>query len=216
MVTGIEERHQAEELERQADGIGEAAEGIVSGARQLEQTARAVNRLDGRLEQKAERRLSSETESTVGQRQSMQADGVAEVVLRKIAPDDLARYQAEVAQATAPAPPIEKKQASEQERKRRRRRQIYQQYAAKFEGRSVYECDLLVVRRLMRELLTERGGQRLRDYEISKVGSILLQGPVAQQLKQTQGKEAGLTYAMEVLTKVKKVVEREQDRGMEM
>ena len=50
-------------------------------------------------------------------------------------------------------------------------------------------------------------------------GSILLQGPVAQQLKQTQGKEARISYAMEVLTKAQKVVEKAQrrsrDQGME-
>ena len=122
--------------------------------------------------------------------------------------------------AKAAEPPIEKKQAAEQEDKRRRRRQIYQQYAAKFVGKSVYECDRLVVRQLMSELLIERGGQRLSDDEIGKVGSILLQGPVAQQLKQTQGKEAGVKYAMEVLAKARKVVEKAQrrsrDRGMEM
>ena len=101
---------------------------------------------------------------------------------------------------------------------RRRRRQIYQQYAAKFEGRSVYECDRLVVHELMSELLGERGGKRLRDEEIGKVGSILLQGPVAQNLKQTEGKEVGITYAMEVLTKAKKAVEKahQVDTGMEM
>ena len=102
---------------------------------------------------------------------------------------------------------------------------FYQQYAAKFVGKSLYECDRLVVRQLMSELLTERGGQRLSDDEIVKVGSILLQGPVAQELKQTQGKEAGMKYAMEVLVKAQKVVEkaqqanrsrkRSQDKGME-
>ena len=42
-------------LERQAERIGEAAQGIIDGARQLEHTAAAVARLDGQLEQKAER-----------------------------------------------------------------------------------------------------------------------------------------------------------------
>ena len=146
------------------------------------------------------------------------------MVLRKIAPDDLARYEAQIAKAKATEQPIEKKQAAEQEEKRRRRRQIYQQYAAKFVGKSVYECDLLVVRQLMSELLIERGGQRLSDDEIAKVGSILLQGPVAQELKQTQGKEAGVKYALEVLAKEQKIVEKAQqtkriksrNRGMEM
>ena len=172
VVTGIEERHQAEELERQSERIGEADEGIVSGAQQLEQTAAAVNRLNEQLEREA-RRLSRESQ-----------------------------------------------QAAEKEKKRSLRREIYQQYAAKFASKSAYECDRLVVQQLMRELLTKRDGKRLRDDEVVKVGSILLQGPVAQQLKRTQGKEAGTTYAMEVLAKAQKVVEKAQrrshDRGMEL
>ena len=39
--------------------------------------------------------------------------------------------------------------------------------------------------------LEDADGQATTD-EIRKVGSILLQGPVAQQLKQRQGKEAGV------------------------
>jgi len=220
VVAGIEERHETEELEGQAERLGEAADAIVSGAEQLELTAGAVDRLDGSLEQKAKRRLNSVSEPAVGQGQSVQAADVAEVILSKIAPNDLARYQDQIAEAKVSEPLIEKKQASEQEDKRRRRRQIYQQYAAKFVGKSVYECDLLVVRQLMSDLLTERGGKRLSDDEIRQVGSILLQGPVAQQLKQTQGKEAGVTYAMEVLAKARMVVEKAQrrslDLGMEM
>lgn len=81
------------------------------------------------------------------------------------------------------------------------------------------QSDHLVVRQLMSELLIERGGQRLSDDEIGKVGSILLRGPVAQELKRTQGKEAGVTYAIEVLAKAQKVVEKAQrlsrDQGME-
>ena len=172
VVSGIAERRRTAELEGQAERIREAAEGIISGARQLEQTATAVNRLHEQLEQQAGR-LSRTSE-----------------------------------------------QAAEQERKRRRRRQIYQQYAAKFVGKSDRECDHLVVRQLMSELLAERSGKRLSDNEIVKVGSILLQGPVAQELKQTQGKEAGVEYAMEVLAKERKVVEKAQrrsrDQGMEI
>ena len=219
VVTGIAERRRAAELEGQAERIGEAAEGIINGAGQLEQTAKAVNRLHERLEREAER-LSDVTESTIGQKQSVQADGVAEVVLRNIAPDELARHQAQIAEAKATEPPIEERQTAEQDEKRRRRRQIYQQYAAKFVGKSDRECDLLVVRQLMSELLTERDGKRLSDDEIGKVGSILLQGPVAQELKQTQGKDAGVEYAMGVLAKAKRVVEKAQrrsrDQGMEM
>jgi hypothetical protein len=97
--------------------------------------------------------------------------------------------------------------------KRRRRRQIYQQYAANFSGQSPRECDLLVVRQLMSELLAECSSRRLNEDEIGKVGSILLQGPMAQELKQTQGKEAILTYAMEVLAKAQQVVETAQRRS---
>ena len=72
----------------------------------------------------------------------------------------------------------------------------------------------------MSELLTKRDGKRLRDDEVVKVGSILLQGPVAQHLKRTQGKEAGTTYAMEVLARTQQAVEKAQrrsrDRGMEL
>ena len=193
--------------------------GIIDGARQLEQTAAAVARLDGQLEQKAER-LNGVTESMVGQKQPGQVGGVAEVILSKISPGDLARYQAQIAKAKTTEPPIEKKQEAEQEGKRRRRRQIYQQYAAKYADRSPRECDYLVVRQLMSELLAERSGQRLSDDERGKVGRVLLQGPVAQELKQTQGEEAGVKYAMEVLAKAKQVVEkaqrRDQNRGMEL
>ena len=218
MVAGIAERRRAAELEGQAERIGKAAQGIIDGAGQLEHTATAVTRLHERLDQKAER-LSGVTKSVALQRRSTQVDGVAEVVLRRIAPNELARYQAQIAEAKTIEQPIEQKQAVEQEDKRRRRREIYQQYAAKFVGKSLYECDRLVVRQLMSELLAERGGQRLSDDEIGKVGSILLQGPVSQELKQTQGKEAGVTYAMEVLTKAQKMVEKAQrrsrDQGME-
>ena len=168
VVSGIEESRRAEDLERQAERIGEAAEAIISGAGQLEQTAEAVNRLNGQLEQQAGR---------LGHTSQKDA---------------------------------------EKERKRREWRRIYQQYAAKFVGKSVYECDQLVVQQLMRKCLTERDAQKLSNDEIRQVSRILLQGPVAQQLKQTKGKEAGVAYAMKVLSKAQKIVEREQDKGMEL
>ena len=114
----------------------------------------------------------------------------------------------------------EQQQRVAQERKRRRRREVYQQCAAKFAGVGDRECDLLVAHRLMSELLTKRSGKRLKETEVRKVGNVLLQGPVAQQLKRTQGKEAGIQYAAKVLTKAQKVVEKEQrqsrGQGMEM
>ena len=217
VVAGIAERGRAVELEGQAERIGEAAEDIIDGARQLELTATAVSRLDEQIEREAER-LSEKTNSRAEQRPSKQASGVAEAVLRSIDPGLFASYQAQAAEAKATAQAAENKQA-EQDEKRRRRRQIYRQYAAKFVGKSVYECDRLVVRQLMSDLLEAREGWELSNDEIGKVGNILLQGPVAQKLKQTQGKEAGVKYAREVLAKVKKVVEKAQrrsrDQGME-
>ena len=171
VVAGIEERRQAEELEGQAERLGEAAQDIVNGAGQLEQAAAGVTRLNEQLEREAGR---------------------------------LSR---------------EEQRAAAQERKRRLR-EIYQQYAAKFDSKSAYECDHLVVQQLMSELLIRRGGKRLSHDEVVKVGSILLQGPVAQHLKRTQGKEAGTTYAMEVLARAQKVVEKAQrhnrSQGMEL
>ncbi len=113
----------------------------------------------------------------------------------------------------------------EQDGKRRRRRQVYEQYAAKFVGKRPDECDQLVVRQMMGELLAKSGRRSLREEEVLKVGRVLLQGPVAQELKRTEGKEAGLKYAGEVLVEAQKIVERERqakpskgrsrDRGME-
>ncbi|KPQ32149.1 MAG: hypothetical protein HLUCCA11_22190 [Phormidesmis priestleyi Ana] len=44
-----------------------------------------------------------------------------------------------MAEAQRPAQPVPEQQVAEQESKRQRHRQIYQQYAAKFVGKSVYE-----------------------------------------------------------------------------
>ena len=87
MVAGIAERRRAAELEQQAERVGEAAEGIIDGARQLEQTAAAVAGLDGQLERKAQR---LKTNPKAEQRPSTQARGVAEAVLRSIDPSLLA------------------------------------------------------------------------------------------------------------------------------
>ena len=129
VVAGIAERRRTEALERQAERIGEAAQGLIDGARQLELTAKAVARLDGALEQKAKglsasrlepnrdlaslreaARPSSAPESTAGQGRSRQVGGVAEVILKTIDPDVLARYEAQIAKAKAAEQPVEKKQ----------------------------------------------------------------------------------------------------------
>ena len=129
VVTRIEERRRAEELERQAERLGEAAESILGCAGQLEQTAAAISRLDEQLEQKAERlsairaaskrelasqgdaeQLSSAAESTVGQKPSRYGGGVFEAIMSRIDPDGLARYEAEMAEAQRPAQPTVEKQ----------------------------------------------------------------------------------------------------------
>ena len=63
---------------------------------------------------------------------------------------------------------------------------------------------------MMNDLLEERGGQKLNGKELQQVGSILLQGSVAQQLDQMKGKEAGIKYTAEALTKERKAVEKTQ------
>lgn len=72
----------------------------------------------------------------------------------------------------------------------------------------------------MSELLEERGGTRLSEREPQLVRKILLEGPVAQQLKQTQGSEAVEQYALLVLKKEQQIVETAQrrslDQGMEL
>ena len=77
----------------------------------------------------------------------------------------------------------------------------------------MYECDLLVARQLISELLAERDGQRLSHDERGKVGRILLQGPVAQHLKQTKGEAASKAYAREVLAKAQR---HSRSQGMEL
>ena len=47
VVSGIEERRRTAELERQAERLGAAAQGLIDGARQLELTAAGVARLNG-------------------------------------------------------------------------------------------------------------------------------------------------------------------------
>ena len=72
---------------------------------------------------------------------------------------------------------------------------------------------------MMRERLAGSGRRALSEEVLLEAGRVLLQGPVAQELKRTEGKEVGLKYAGEVLVKVRKIVEQEQrrsrDRGME-
>ena len=95
--------------------------------------------------------------------QAIESDSATEVISSSLDLCDSARSKNQIATAKPTEPPAEKKQVTEQQRKRRRRRQIYQQYAAKFAGKSAYECDRLVVEQLMSELLLKRGGKRLSD-----------------------------------------------------
>ncbi|MEL6856588.1 MAG: helicase C-terminal domain-containing protein, partial [Cyanobacteria bacterium J06607_13] len=207
VVAGIEEYLEAQELEGQAERIGEAAEIIVSGAGQLEVAAAAVARLDREVERKAQRlkkRRQLPERTDVG--------GVAEVVLRGIDPELVARARDRVAEGKAPEPPNQQ-------------REVYQRYASKYSDRSPRECDRLVACALLDKLLKARGGQRLTQDEQVRVGRVLLEGPTSQELKQTQGKDASIAYVTEVMSKAQLMVERAQrtrrsqqksrDQGME-
>ena len=186
-----------QELERQAERIGEAAEAIVSGAGQLELTAAAVAGLDREVERKAQRlkrrrQLSERTD--VG--------GVAEAVLRGIDPELVARARDRIAEDNPPKP--------SKQQQRQQRRDVYQRYAAKYSDRPARECDRLVACQLMDKLLKARGGQRLTQDEQVRVGRVLLEGPTSQELKQTQGKDASIAYVTEVMSEAQPMVERAQ------
>ena len=117
VVAGIAERHRIEALERQAERIGEAAEDIISGARQLELTTEAVARLDREVERQAQRlkkhrQLSERTD--VG--------GVAEAVLKDIDPELLDRVRDRIAKDRVPEPQPPQAQAKRQERPKQRQR----------------------------------------------------------------------------------------------
>ncbi len=192
VVSGIEEYLEAQELEGQAERIGEAAEIIVSGAGQLELTAAAVARLDREVERKAQRlkkRRQLPERTDVG--------GVTEVVLRGIDPELVARARDRVAEGKAPEPPNQQ-------------REVYQRYASKYSDRSPRECDRLVACQLMDKLLKARGGQRLTQDELVRVGRVLIEGPTSQELKQSQGKEASIAYLTEVISVAQPMVERAQ------
>ncbi|MBE9063453.1 MobF family relaxase [cf. Phormidesmis sp. LEGE 11477] len=211
VVTGIEERRRAEELEGQAERIGAAAEAIDSGARQLELTAAAIAGLNEQVDRKAQRlnrrrRLSERT--NVG--------GVAEAVLKGFDPELVARARDRIAEGKAPEPP----------KHRQQQREVYQQYAAKYGDRPPRECDRLVACQLMDKLLKARGAQQLTQDEQVRVGRVLIESPTSQELKQLQGREASIAYVTEVISVAQPIVERAQrtrrsqqksrDQGMEL
>ena len=176
--------HREEMIQENSPVVGEITEvtgNIAATTNELSATAEGVLEKISQVIAKSDKARSGLPDKRLRQPQleagqATQANGVAEVILKKIAPGDLARYETQIAEAKVAEQPIEKKQPTEQDEKRRRRREIYQQYAAKFVGKSLYECDRLVAEQLMSELLIKRGGKRLRDDEVVKVGSILLQG----------------------------------------
>ena len=197
VVSGIEERYQAEELERQAERLGEAAEAIVSGAEQLEHTAAVLAGLDREIERKAQRlkqrRLQSERTNV---------DGVAAAVLKGIDPELVARARARIAQ--------DKASELSKQQQRQQRREVYQRYASKYRDRPAKECDRLVACELLDKLLKARGGQRLTQDEQVRVGRVLIEGPTSQKLKQSQGKDASIAYVTEVMSVTQPMVERAQ------
>ncbi len=115
--------------------VGELAEVIEKIAATMNELSAAAEEVTGKINRvlaKGDKDQPVVTDKKLRQPQleagqTTQADGVAEVILRKIAPGDLARYQAQIAEVKAAEPLVEKKQAVEQADKRHRRRQIYQQ-----------------------------------------------------------------------------------------
>ncbi|MEM9944895.1 MAG: AAA family ATPase, partial [Cyanobacteria bacterium P01_D01_bin.36] len=195
VVTGIEECHQAQEQERQAERVGEAADAIISGARQLELTAAALARLDREAERKAKRlkqRRQLPEQTTVS--------GVAEAVFKNVDPELLARARDRVA----------KEQAPELWKKRQQRREVYQRYASKLSDRAPKECDLIVACQLLDKLLQARNGQELTQAELVRVGRVLLEGSPSQALEQSQSREASAEYVTEVVSMAQSKVERAQ------
>ena len=195
VVSGIEERHQAAEQERQAERIGETADAIVNGARHLELTAAALARLDREAERKAQR-LKRRGQLT----EQANLSGVAEAVFKNVDPELLARARERVA----------KEQAPELWEKRQQRREVYQRYAAKLGDRSPQDCDLIVACQLLDKLLSARSGQQLTQDELVRVGRVILEGPPSQAIEQSQGREASAGYVTEVVSMAQSKVERAQ------
>ncbi|MEM6867564.1 MAG: MobF family relaxase [Cyanobacteria bacterium P01_C01_bin.121] len=216
VVAGIEERHQAEELAGRAERLGEAVEALVPVVEQLELTAAALAGLADQVERKAQRlkkrRLSPER---------TEVSGVAEVMLRNVDPELLARAKDRVAKEQAP-----------ELSKQQQRREVYRRYASKLSDRSPKDCDLIVACQLLDKLLKDRSGQRLTQDELVRVGRVLLEGPPSQALEQSRGREASAGYVTEVVSMAQLKVERAQrnrrsrqaeraqrksrDRGMEL
>ena len=197
VVAGIEQRHQAEKQERQAERLGEATDAIVSGAEQLELTAAALAGLDREVERKAQRlkqRRQLSERTTVG--------GVAEAVFKTVDPALLARARDRVAE--------DKARLAEKQQQRRQRRDVYQRYASKLSDRSPQECDRIVACQLLDKLIKARGGQKLTQDELVRAGRVLLESPTSQELKQSQGEDVSVAYVTEVMGKAQPTVERVQ------
>ena len=197
VVSGIEERHQAAEQERQAERLGEATDAIVSGAEQLELTAAALARLDREAERKAQRlkqRSQLSEQTNVG--------GVAEAVFKNVDPALLARARDRVAE--------DKARLEEKQQQRQQRRDVYQRHASALGDRSPQECDRVVACQLLDKLIKARGGQKLMQDELVRVGRVLLESPMSRELKQSQGEDASVAYVTEVLGKAQPTVERVQ------
>ncbi|MEO0771322.1 MAG: hypothetical protein AAFY72_18200, partial [Cyanobacteria bacterium J06649_4] len=195
VVSGIEEYIEAQELEGQAERVGEAAEVIVSGAGRLELTAAALAGLDREVERKATRLKRSRQPSEL-----TDVGGVAEVVLRGLDPELVARARDRIAEDNASKP--------SKQQQRQQRRDVYQRYAAKYSDRPAKECDRLVACQLMDKLIKARGGQNLTQDELVRVGRVLLESPTSRDLRQSQGEDASVAYVTEVMGKAQPTVER--------
>jgi len=108
VVAGIAERRRAAELEWQAERIGEATQGVIDGAGQLEHTATAVARLDEQLEREAER---------LGEPAMVEI--VAELILKGIGSELQDRATSRSAEAKTSEPPVKNKQEQSKQRQKK-------------------------------------------------------------------------------------------------
>ena len=126
------------------------------------------------------------------------------MILKKIAPDELARYQAQIAKAKAVELPIEKKQAAEQDGKHRRRHQIYQQYAERVGGgTSVQLQDRKVAEQILVEMVRENQGKPLTSRDKQIAAAIMGESPESLRIEQTEGKDSAHQYAISILKEAK-------------
>ena len=188
--------------------VGELAEVIEKIAETMNELSAAAEEVTEKIEQvlaKGDKEPPVLTDKRLRQPQpeigqTTQADGVAEVILRKMTPDNLARYQAQITKAKVPEPPIEDKQVAESEDKRRRRRQIYQQYAERVGGGASSQLqDQKVAEQILVEMVRENRGKLLTLQDKQLAAAIMAESSESLRIEQTEGKDSAHQYAISIL-----------------